>query len=97
MPGDISGAAFWGALAGGDARRSVEIEGVGLNPTRIGAPRRARARRRRVDVRRSMQASRRRTDWHARVAHERMRSFEIAPGEVPAVIDEIPALAALAA
>ena len=35
VPGDISGAAFWAALAGGTPGSAIEIEGVGLNPSRI--------------------------------------------------------------
>ena len=35
VPGDISGAAFWAALAGGTPGADVHIDGVGLNPSRI--------------------------------------------------------------
>ena len=36
VPGDISSAAFWAALAAGTPGGDVTIEGVGLNPTRTG-------------------------------------------------------------
>ena len=34
VPGDVSSAAFWIALAAGTPGGEIEIEGVGLNPTR---------------------------------------------------------------
>ena len=36
VPGDISGAAFWGALAAGLPGSVIHIDGVGLNPSRTG-------------------------------------------------------------
>ena len=75
----------------------VEIDDVGLNPTRTGAARRPaplrRARRRRGRPR-SAPASR-----AARVSVEgdRTGTLDIAPDEVPGLIDELPAIAALAA
>ena len=50
-PGDISSATFWMALAAGTPGGAVEIEGVGLNPSRtdivdLDPPRRRRGRRR---------------------------------------------------
>ncbi len=35
VPGDISGAAFWAALAGGTPASDIHIDGVGLNLSRI--------------------------------------------------------------
>jgi 3-phosphoshikimate 1-carboxyvinyltransferase len=96
VPGDISGAAFWCVLAAGTPGGDVTVERVGLNPTRSGM----------LDILRRAGARVTATaggpstaepagtlrvecgDWH---------SFEITPAEVPGVIDEIPALAALAA
>lgn len=96
VPGDISGAAFWGALAAGRPGSTIEVERVGVNPSRtawLDILRRSGAT---VDVAVD--------DEHAgepvgrvRVAAADRRSFAIAPEEVPAVIDEIPALAALGA
>jgi 3-phosphoshikimate 1-carboxyvinyltransferase len=96
VPGDISGAAFWGALAAGLPQSEIEIEKVGLNPSRTGWLR----------VLERAGAS---VDWtvesedagepvgRLRVASGSLRSFSIPPDEVPGVIDEIPALAALGA
>ena len=96
VPGDISGAAFWGALAAGLPGSRVVIRDVGLNPSRIAL----------LDVLRRAGAS-----VEVAVEHEdagepvgrisvtfaEPRSFEIAPAEVPALIDELPALGALGA
>jgi 3-phosphoshikimate 1-carboxyvinyltransferase len=96
VPGDISGAAFWAALAAGRPGSEVDIADVGLNPSRIQL----------LEILRRAGA-----DVSATVEHEvngepvgtlhvaaaSLRSFSIAPAEVPAVIDEIPAFAALGA
>ena len=96
MPGDISGAAFWCALAAGTPSGRIEIENVGLNPTRIAL----------IDLlrRAGAEVSTQAEDDVGPEPRGRMvvsagepRSFEISPNEGPAVIDEIPALAALAA
>lgn len=96
VPGDISSATFWMALAAGTPGGEVEIEGVGLNPSRtdiIDIIRRSGAA---VDV--ALE-----TDGDGepmgrlRVTFAAPRSFAIEPGDVPGIIDEIPALAALAA
>ncbi|CAN5353980.1 3-phosphoshikimate 1-carboxyvinyltransferase [soil metagenome] len=96
VPGDISGAMFWAALAAGTPGGRLDIRGVGLNPTRTAV----------LEVLRRAGAS---LDVHAddehagepagslRVAFGAPRSFEIMPADVPGLIDEIPALAALAA
>jgi 3-phosphoshikimate 1-carboxyvinyltransferase len=95
VPGDISSAAFWLALAAGTPGASLEIEGVGLNPSRcrlLEVLRRAGAH---VQTRQDRSAA----GEPAGSVHVRFgspQSFEIAPEEVPLVIDEIPALAALA-
>ena len=95
VPGDISSAAFWAALAAGTPGASIEITGVGLNPTRTGVLhvlRRAGA-----DVQWTSDAE---GDGEPlgrlRVSYGTPRAFAIEPGDVPGVIDEIPALAALA-
>ena len=38
VPGDISGLAFWAALAGGTPGSRIEVEGVGLNPSQDRRP-----------------------------------------------------------
>jgi 3-phosphoshikimate 1-carboxyvinyltransferase len=96
IPGDFSSAAFWMVAAAALPGSQVVIEDVGLNPTRIGL----------VDVLRRYGA-RVQIDETRVVAGEpagtitveadRAGSIEIAPEEVPVLIDELPAVAALAA
>jgi 3-phosphoshikimate 1-carboxyvinyltransferase len=96
VPGDISGAAFWCALAAGTPSGRVEMENVGLNPTRtalLDVLRRAGAEVTTELVDHRDTEPRGRLIVSAGDAH----SFQITPGEVPGVIDEIPALAALTA
>jgi 3-phosphoshikimate 1-carboxyvinyltransferase len=96
VPGDISGAAFWCALAAGTPGGDITIESVGLNPTRTGLLdvfRRAGARvTATADDATSAEPS-----GTLRVEFGEPRSFDVSPAEVPGLIDEIPALAALAA
>jgi 3-phosphoshikimate 1-carboxyvinyltransferase len=96
VPGDVSSAAFWMALAAAIPGAQIEIDGVGLNPTRTAL----------FDVVRRAGANLE-TELDEETAGEPMgrirvtygapRSFEITPGDVPKMIDEIPALAALGA
>jgi 3-phosphoshikimate 1-carboxyvinyltransferase len=95
VPGDISSAVFWLALAAGTPGSSLTITGVGLNPTRTAV----------LDVLRRAGALIETSTHHgtagepAGTIHVRCGSpvsFEITPEEVPLMIDEIPALAALA-
>ena len=99
MPGDLSSAAFWMAAAAGMPGRSTSsIEGVGLNPTRIAHPRRRCGG--------PGPASRPRSRTAARTAASRAGRIgsgsrlpppsTIEPAEVAGLIDELPALAALA-
>ena len=96
VPGDISGAAFWCVLAAATPAGNVTIEHVGLNPTRtavLEVLRRAGARvTTSVDDPAASEPA-----GSLRVECGDWRRFEIDPDEVPGVIDEIPALAALAA
>ena len=96
VPGDISGAAFWATLAAGRPGADVEVERVGLNPSRtamLEILRRAGA-----DVSTAVAGEMQGEPVGTiRIAAARMRSFRIDPSEVPAVIDEIPAFAALGA
>jgi 3-phosphoshikimate 1-carboxyvinyltransferase len=96
VPGDISSAVFWLALAAATPGASIEIEGVGLNPTRSAALEVFR----RAGAEIELQADRETGGepmGRIRVSYGSPRSFEIAPGEVPGLIDEIPGLAALGA
>lgn len=96
VPGDISGAAFWCALAAGTPGGDITVANVGLNPTRTGF----------LDILRragaaiTIEPGASRGPEPAgsiRVRSDAFADFTIEPQEVPGVIDEIPALAAFAA
>ena len=96
VPGDFSSAAFWMVAAAALPGSRVEIEDVGLNPTRtalIGVLQRFGARVL-VEIT-GMEAGEPRGT--VLVESDRTGSIEIAPEEVPGLIDELPAIAALAA
>lgn len=96
VPGDISSAAFWMVAAAALPGSDVTIEGVGLNPTRtgiIGVLRRMGAE---IDVQ-PVASNAAEPIGTIRVRHGGFTATEIAPEEVPGVIDELPVLAALAA
>lgn len=96
IPGDFSSAAFWMAAAAALPGSRVEIQDVGLNPTRTGL----------IDVLRRFGAQ---VDVVVAgsdageprgsiiVQGDRTGTVEISPAEVPGLIDELPAIAALAA
>jgi len=99
VPGDVSSATFWIALAAGTPGADIEIEGVGLNPTRTAMLDVARRAGARIDTALEHAGG---TDGgepvgRLRITYADPRSFEITPAEVPLLIDEIPALAALGA
>ena len=95
VPGDISSAAFWACAAAALDGSTIEIEGVGLNPSRthiLDALRRAGA-----DVETTID----REDGYEPIGRVRVtsgppQSLTVTPGEVPGLIDELPALAAFA-
>jgi len=95
VPGDISGAAFWCALAAGLPGSSIEVLGVGLNPSRtalLDVLRRVGA-----DVEVAVEdAAAGEPIGRIAVRAAGRRGFVIDPAEVPALIDELPALGALA-
>jgi 3-phosphoshikimate 1-carboxyvinyltransferase len=95
VPGDISSAAFWMVAAAALPDSEVVIDGVGLNPTRTGI----------LEVLRRMGASvsvQGDSDTGGEpigtivVRSAGIVPAEIAPEDVPGVIDELPVLAALA-
>lgn len=96
VPGDISSAAFFGVAAAGLPGSDLRVEAVGLNPTRTGwlaVLERAGAR-----IEASIEeGGSGEPRGHLRVSPGGIGPVEIAPDEVPGVIDELPALAALAA
>lgn len=98
VPGDASSAAFFLALAAmGGAGEGIEIEGVGLNPTRTGYLKLFR--RMGADVAALPQGP----DGPGEPAGtlvgltSSLRGVTVDPGEVPGVIDELPLIAVLAA
>jgi 3-phosphoshikimate 1-carboxyvinyltransferase len=98
VPGDVSSATFWIALAAGTPGAEIVIEGVGLNPTRTAMLDVARRAGAVVETRlESAAGNGGEPVGRLRVAYGQPRSFDILPSEVPSMIDEIPALAALAA
>lgn len=95
VPGDASSAAFFGIAAAAIPGSDVRIARVGLNPSRVAwvdVLRRAGARVE-VDVDAEEGGEPLGT---IRVRHGSLSPLEIGAAEVPAVIDELPALAALA-
>jgi 3-phosphoshikimate 1-carboxyvinyltransferase len=96
IPGDFSSAAVWMVAAALLPGSRIEIDDVGLNPTRtalLSVLRRFGARVS-VDV-----AARDADEPRGRLVVEgdRRQPVEISPEEVPGLIDELPAVAALAA
>jgi len=96
VPGDFSSAAFWLVAAAALPGSRIDIDEVGLNPTRtalLGVLERFGARVQ-VDVRTTDAGEPR---GSVTVEGDRMGTLDIAPEEVPGLIDELPAIAALAA
>jgi 3-phosphoshikimate 1-carboxyvinyltransferase len=95
VPGDFSSAAFWMAAAAACPGSRVEIEEVGLNPTRtdlIGVLRRFGAR---VEFHQTSSDAGEPVGTII-VEGDRIGQVDITPDEVPGLIDELPAIAALA-
>jgi 3-phosphoshikimate 1-carboxyvinyltransferase len=96
VPGDPSSAAVWAAIAASHPGWSVEIEGVCLNPLRLGFVHALS--RMGADVRITETA---RAGGEAvgllRIAHGAPKLAVIEPAVVPSLIDELPVLAAAAA
>ena len=96
VPGDFSSAAFWMVAAAALPGSRVEIDDVGLNPTRTGLIDVLRRFGARVEVHETECAA-----GEARgtivVTGDRTGAIEIVPEEVPGLIDELPAIGALAA
>lgn len=96
VPGDPSSAAAWAAAAASVPGSAIEIEGVALNPGRIGfvqALARAGA-----DITVDARGEQAHEPIGAiRVAFGAPAFFEVLPADVPSIIDELPVLAAMAA
>ena len=96
VPGDFSSAAFWLVAAAMRPGSRVTIDEVGLNPTRTALLEVLRRFGARIDVAVTSTSA---GEPRGTVAVEfnRVQPVAIAPSEVPALIDELPAIAALAA
>ena len=99
VPGDFSSAAFWLVAAAGHPGSRVEIEDVGLNPTRTALLDVLRRFGARVTVGHQASANHSGGEPSGTVIVEgdRTGSLVIEAEEVPGLIDELPAIAALAA
>ena len=96
VPGDFSSAAFWLVAAAALPGSRVEIEAVGLNPTRTALLDVLRRFGARVFVETAADESGEPRGTVV-VEGDRAEAIAIAPEEVPGLIDELPAIAALAA
>jgi 3-phosphoshikimate 1-carboxyvinyltransferase len=96
VPGDFSSAAFWMVAAAALPGSKVTLDEVGLNPTRTGLIDVLRRFGARVDVQ-TTSTTAGEPFGTITVTGERTGTVEIAPAEVPSLIDELPAIAALAA
>ncbi|HEX6210300.1 MAG TPA: 3-phosphoshikimate 1-carboxyvinyltransferase, partial [Methylomirabilota bacterium] len=96
IPGDFSSAAFWAVAAAALPGSAVEITNVGLNPSRtalLDVLARAGAEVERLPEQSSLGEPR----GSVRVRHGGLRPLVLTPDDVPGLIDELPALAAMAA
>ncbi|MBF83252.1 MAG: 3-phosphoshikimate 1-carboxyvinyltransferase [Acidobacteria bacterium] len=95
VPGDFSSAAGWAVAAAAIPQSKVDITDVGLNPTRTALlnvlSRAGAIVSTELDRRADGEPCGRLT-----VAHRNLRPIVVSPSEVPALIDELPLLAALA-
>jgi 3-phosphoshikimate 1-carboxyvinyltransferase len=96
VPGDFSSAAFWMVAAAALPGSEITIEDVGLNPTRIGLVEVLRRFGAHVEVRHTSSAAGEPVGTIV-VVGDQTRAVDIAPEDVPGLIDELPAIAALAA
>jgi 3-phosphoshikimate 1-carboxyvinyltransferase len=96
VPGDFSSAAFWMVAAAALPGSRVEIEDVGLNPTRTALIEVLRRFGARVMVQPST-GSAGEPRGTIVVEGDRAGTVDIAPEDVPGLIDELPAIAALGA
>jgi 3-phosphoshikimate 1-carboxyvinyltransferase len=96
VPGDISSAAFWLVAGASLPGSEVVVEEVGLNPTRTGVLDVLRRAGAEIHVEQAASGSPGEPIGTITVRHGALRDVVVGPAEVPAVIDELPVLAALA-
>ena len=94
IPGDFSSAAFWMAAAALRPDWSITIRGVGLNPTRIAFA--DLLQRMGADVQLDSSTDGPEPVGSLRVVGRSLKAVTIGPADVAALIDEIPALLAVA-
>jgi 3-phosphoshikimate 1-carboxyvinyltransferase len=95
IPGDVSSATFWAVAAAATPGSDLELVDLGLNPSRTAlfdALARAGAQVERT-VESTAQGEPRGT---VRIRHRGLRPLVLTPADVPGLIDELPALAAMA-
>jgi 3-phosphoshikimate 1-carboxyvinyltransferase len=95
VPGDFSSAAFWMVAAAAQPGSRVELEDVGLNPSRTGLIDVLRRFGARVQVALTSDGAGEPRGTIV-VEGDRVGRLDIAAEEVPGLIDELPAIAALA-
>jgi 3-phosphoshikimate 1-carboxyvinyltransferase len=95
VPGDISSAAFWVAAAAALPGSDVEIQNVGLNPTRTALLDVVRRGGALVDEQVDREAGGE-PSGRVRVRFGQLRALTLGADQIPYLIDEIPALAAWA-
>ena len=96
IPGDVSSATFWAAAAAALPGSDIEIVDLGLNPSRTAlfdVLGRAGARVDRTLAATALGEPR----GTVRIRHQDLKPLVLGPDEVPGLIDELPALAAMAA
>jgi len=91
VPRDPSAALFWVVAALLVPGAEVEIRNLGLNPARTGALEVLRRMGAHLEFEPQAGGSEPRGTLRAR--HSRLRGADIAPGEIPSLLDELPALA----
>jgi len=96
VPGDPSSAAFFAGLAALGVGGTVRMEGISVNPGRVGALR-ALTRMGAVVRHEALADASGEPTATVVVAAGPLRGIEIAPAEVPSLIDEVPLLACVAA
>ena len=95
VPGDISSAAFWAVAAAALPGSDVELEDVGLNPTRTALLDVLRTSGARVEVTEEREEAGE-PRGRVRIGHGTLGSLVLGAADVPGLIDELPALAAWA-
>jgi 3-phosphoshikimate 1-carboxyvinyltransferase len=96
VPGDISSAAFWAMAAASQPGSEVTFEDVGLNPTRTAVLDALRRWGAGVEVEAAGNAGGE-PRGTVRVRYQSRGELTLTAGDVPALIDEIPGLAGMAA